>query len=77
MGKLKIKKREFSHCVSRNYKQMYVDDTMIQSNLVNTDTEWGIESVRINGVSLLNGLREKIREKMWGTFFPRGQSNSL
>ena len=56
---------------------MYVDDTMIQSNLVNTDTEWGIESVRINGVSLLNGLREKIREKMWGAFFPRGQSNSL
>ena len=38
---------------------MYVDDTMIQSNLVNTETEGGgggIESVRINVVSLLKGL---------------------
>ena len=37
---------------------MNVDDTMIQSNLVNTETGGGggIESVRINVVSLLKGL---------------------
>ena len=55
---------------------MYVDDTMIQSNLVNTETErgGGIESVRINVVSLLKRLN---LQKMWGAFFPRRQSNSL
>lgn len=40
-GKTENKEREFSHCVLGNYKHMYVDDTMIQSNLVNTETEGG------------------------------------
>lgn len=40
---------------------MYVDSTMIQSNLFNTDAEGGgegggKESVRINGLPLLMGL---------------------
>ena len=36
---------------------MYVDSTMIQSNLFNTDIEGGgKESVRINGLPLLMGL---------------------
>jgi len=35
---------------------MYVDFTMMQSKLVNTDTEGGIESVRIIGVSVLSRL---------------------
>ena len=39
---------------------MYVDSTMIQSNLFNTDTEGGggggKESVRINRLPLLMGL---------------------
>ena len=35
---------------------MYVDSTMIQSNLFNTDTEGGIESVRVNGLPLLMEL---------------------
>ena len=28
----------------------------VQANLVNTDTEGAIESVRVNGVSVLSGL---------------------
>ena len=39
--KTENKEREFSHCVLRNHKDMYVDSTMIQSNLFNTDTEEG------------------------------------
>ena len=38
---------------------------MIQSNLVNTDTEGDIESVRVNGVE----FRENV-----GAFFPQGQN---
>ena len=54
--KTENKEREFSYCVLRNHKDMYVDSTMIQSNLFNTDTEGGIESVRVNGLPLLMGL---------------------
>ena len=54
--KTENKEREFSHCVLRNHKDMYVDSTMIQSNLFNTDTEGGIESVRVNGLPLLMEL---------------------
>ena len=38
---------------------------MIQSNLVNTDTEGDIESVRVNRVE----FRENV-----GVFFPQGQN---
>ena len=54
--KTENKEREFSHCVLRNHKDMYVDSTMIQSNLFKTDTEGGIESVRVNGLPLLMRL---------------------
>lgn len=57
--KTENKEREFSYCVLRNHKDMYVDSTTIQSNLFNTDTEGGgggKESVRINGLPLLMGL---------------------
>ena len=43
----------------------------LQSNSVNTDTEGAIESVHINGVSLLSGLNLK---KNVRTFLPQRQS---
>ena len=40
--KTENKEREFSHYVLRNHEDIYVDSTMIQSNLFNTrDTERG------------------------------------
>ena len=43
----------------------------LQSNSVNTDTEGAIESVHINGVSLLSGLNLKKNAR---TFLPQRQS---
>jgi len=45
---------------------------LIQSDLVNTDIEGSVESVRINEVSVLSGLN---LEKMKGVFFPRDKAN--
>ena len=43
----------------------------LQSNPIKTDTERVIESVRINGVSVLSGLNFK---KNVRAFYPQGQS---
>ena len=43
--------------------------SLIQSNAVKTDSEGGIESVRINGVSVLSGLN---LEKMFNGFLFSG-----
>ena len=45
---------------------------LIQSDLVNTDIEGSVESVRINEVSVLSGLN---LEKMKGVFSPRDKAN--
>ena len=45
---------------------------MVESNSVTTNTERAIESVCINGVSVLSGFNLK---KMYGFSFPRDKAN--
>ena len=57
--------------MDKKLQKLKIQKKEIQSNAFNIDTEWTIENVCINRVSLLNGLNV---DEMSG-FFPRDKEN--